>query len=55
MIIKSKDIRGCYVEFKTDNGATHSLLTDYGIEFKQELTFKLNILFTELMKSIPQV
>jgi len=53
MIIKSKEINGCHMQFVT-NDKMHSKLTDYGEVFKEDITPKLNILFNELMKTVSQ-
>ncbi len=53
MIIKSKEINGCHMQFIT-NHAMHSKMTDYGSTFKEDVTPKLNILFSELMKTVNQ-
>jgi len=53
MIIKSKEINGCHIQFVT-NDRMHSKLTDYGETFKEDATLKLNIVFSELMKTVNQ-
>lgn len=53
MIIKSKEINGCHVEFKT-NGIQHGKLSDYGSAFTEDVEIKINILFTQLMKTVNQ-
>ncbi len=53
MIIKSKEINGCHMQFVT-NGHMHGKLSDYGSAFKEDVATKINILFDELMKTVNQ-
>ncbi len=53
MIIKSKEINGCQMQFVTNHNM-HSKLSEYGKTFTEDVEIKINILFDELMKTINQ-
>lgn len=51
MIVKSRTINGCAVQFITDSNM-HSILSEKGQEFLNRLNPKLNELFVQLMKEV---
>ena len=51
MMIKSRTINGCYLQFVTSSDM-HSILSEKGPDFLKRLNPKLNELFVQLMKDV---